>query len=641
MPLFVNPLALWGLLLAGVPIVIHLLNRRRFTVRDWAAMEFLLASQRKNFRRVRIEQLILLALRTLMIIVLVLLVARPLARRRVLAGLAQQQRFVCLVFDTSFSMGYRDGSLTSYDRALAYAQHLMGSLREGDSWALVAATGRGRVVAREPSFDLDAARGAVSAERLPLSDAGGSIADALEAVEDILEGAPNPRKEVVLVTDLQRVAWLEEDGRPAPDDVERARRIAAKADVTLVDVGAAAPTNLAVADLRAASSPAVAGAETTLRLRVGNYGPNTAAGVTASLLVDGFRQQTTLPQDISPGGSAQWELRHVLRAAGQHEMTVELQADNLPRDDRRFLALEARQSIRVLCVDGEPGADAFTGETDYLRNALRPGGGDAPPSEEAVAAAERLSLFDPERVAVDALTPSRLPRYDIVVLANVPRLDAEPAAAIARYVRDGGSLLVCLGDRIDPAFYNGTLHAEGKGPLPCRIGDVVATGSDGQRAARISAELGDHPFLALFREQKTVKLTSPSFFRYHRLDDVDGRQDARVVCRFEGGDPAIVEAAYGRGRVVVVASSIDDEWNDMPSWPAYLALVQEICTQVARDPDAQRNVTVGQPLLAHLPPHLYCKTVGLLPPGVERPVPLAVSAADGLVGVTYAHTDRA
>ncbi|NQT54111.1 hypothetical protein HQ576_18795, partial [bacterium] len=73
----------------------------------------------------------------------------------------------------------------------------------------------------------------------------------------------------------------------------------------------------------------------------------------------------------------------------------------------------------------------------------------------------------------------------------------------------------------------------------------------------------------------------------------------------------------------------------------YLALVQEICTQVARDPDAQRNVTVGQPLLAHLPPRLYGKTVGLLPPGVERPVPLAVSAADGLVGVTYAHTDRA
>ena len=51
MPTFVNPLALFGLALASAPIIIHLLNRRRFKVHEWAAMEYLLASSRRNYRR--------------------------------------------------------------------------------------------------------------------------------------------------------------------------------------------------------------------------------------------------------------------------------------------------------------------------------------------------------------------------------------------------------------------------------------------------------------------------------------------------------------------------------------------------------------------------------------------------------------
>ena len=60
---------------ASVPIIIHLLNRNRFRVVTWAAMRFLLAAQRKNTRRMRLEQLILLAVRVLMVVLLVLAMA--------------------------------------------------------------------------------------------------------------------------------------------------------------------------------------------------------------------------------------------------------------------------------------------------------------------------------------------------------------------------------------------------------------------------------------------------------------------------------------------------------------------------------------------------------------------------------------
>src|SRR5437879_7154361 len=56
---------------ASVPIVIHLLNRRRFRIVTWAAMRFLLTAQRQNTRRMRLEQLILLALRVLLVLLIV------------------------------------------------------------------------------------------------------------------------------------------------------------------------------------------------------------------------------------------------------------------------------------------------------------------------------------------------------------------------------------------------------------------------------------------------------------------------------------------------------------------------------------------------------------------------------------------
>ena len=66
-----------GALAISVPIIIHLLNRRRFKEVDWAAMEFLLDAEQKNKKRVRLEHWILLLLRCLTMLLIGTLIARP------------------------------------------------------------------------------------------------------------------------------------------------------------------------------------------------------------------------------------------------------------------------------------------------------------------------------------------------------------------------------------------------------------------------------------------------------------------------------------------------------------------------------------------------------------------------------------
>ena len=628
---FVHPWALFGLALASAPIIIHLLNRRRFKVVEWAAMEFLLASQRKNFRRIRLEQLILMALRVLLICVLILLVSRPLMRRS-LAGIAERERLVVAVFDASMSMGYRNGSSSSYDQGITFCEQLMAALSQGDTWTVVVAQGPGRKMTEEPSYELEAARAAVARDRLPLSDDDSSIPAALMAVEEILDSSRTPTREVYIVTDMQRASWLPASGSVPAEEIERLKRLSRSAAFTLVDVGSPEPGNLAVIELALETPLAVAGGEATVRARVANYGPSDAAGVRPELFVDGFRQQTGAARDIPSGETAQWTFRHVFRQEGAHAVTVELAGDNLERDDRRYLAVDVRGTIRVLCVDGEPGGEAFTGEADYLRAVLRP----------AVREGEQeVSPFTPEVVEEAALSSAELPRYDAVVLANVPRLDEPVVEALASYVRGGGALVVFPGGRVDRAFYNERLYRDGKGILPCSLGPAVGDAGDRTRAVHIEEKVGDHPFVRLFRDQKIIKLSSPYVSRYFRLEGVAGRDAVRVVCRFDGGAPALVEGRAGKGRVVVFASAADDEWGDLPSWPMFQTLVHEVMTQVARDPGASRNLAVGEPLLRHLSPRLAAATARLIRPGASEPVVVKPVATGGLVSVAYHRTDRA
>src|SRR4051795_7282135 len=102
---FISPIFLGFLALATVPVIIHLLNRRRFQLVDWAPMKYLKLTIKKNRRRLRIEQLVLLAIRTLIVILIIMAVARPVlspsAMGSWLGGHGRRSRIV--VIDDSLS----------------------------------------------------------------------------------------------------------------------------------------------------------------------------------------------------------------------------------------------------------------------------------------------------------------------------------------------------------------------------------------------------------------------------------------------------------------------------------------------------------------------------------------------------------
>src|SRR5437588_6488105 len=167
MPLFAifeTPLAALTVIAgsAFIPIIIHLLNRKRFRIVTWAAMRFLLAAQKKNTKRMRVEQLVLLAVRTLIVLLLVMamasvmpwserLWARLFPESAVRAAGGSKRTHKILVLDGSFSMATRIGDATCFERARAMANKILQETSSGDGFSVVLMAAPPRRVVPEPS----------------------------------------------------------------------------------------------------------------------------------------------------------------------------------------------------------------------------------------------------------------------------------------------------------------------------------------------------------------------------------------------------------------------------------------------------------------------------------------------------------
>src|SRR6185295_13646026 len=152
---FLNPIMLFGVAAVSVPIIIHLLNRRKFQKVVWAAMRFLKLSVEQNQRRMQIEDMILLALRCLLLALLALALARPAILSNARDVFGQSKVTGVIVLDNSYSMGMSDGTATRFDNAKKAAEAGLDSMPAGSATALLYASDIVQVVIPEPTFDFN------------------------------------------------------------------------------------------------------------------------------------------------------------------------------------------------------------------------------------------------------------------------------------------------------------------------------------------------------------------------------------------------------------------------------------------------------------------------------------------------------
>jgi hypothetical protein len=585
---FANPWLLGGLALGAIPIVIHLLSRRAYRETDWAAMRFLLEAARKNSRRMRLEQLILLAVRTLILLLAALAFAEPLVEAVSPQARPRTLLHRVIVVDASFSMGAHTDNGTRFDRAKNVARQIVADTQPGDAVSILRIAGpTSPSVVREPAFEQNVVLPEI--DRLQLTDEPGDLAPALAEAVEILADSRAPRaKEVIFLSDFQRVTWGGETS--AKSDVPALlRKIGEKAKIVLIGVGDGRTDNTAITSLTAADPIVLPDRPARLRAAVRNFGPAPLANLRCELYADNYLVAFKTV-DLPAREETVVEFPYEFRRSGEHAVEMRLPADRLAADNRRWLSVPVTDQIRVLVVNGHEGGRPVENASHYVRTVLAPS-----TTRESWSGATQ-----PKVINEADLTAEDLSKFDCVFLCNVALVTRTEADLLQAYAEAGGGLVFALGDRVKPANYNSVLYRDGKGVLPALLEGPVGNARDPVHGGyEFDASDLSHPIVAPFRGNPGAGLDRVVTLEYIQAKLAAG-SPARVALKFSSGDPAIIERPVGRGRSVLLTTSADVSWSTWPVHPTFPPIIHETVRYAAEGRWHQRQHLVGEPLLRTL-----------------------------------------
>ena len=558
---FVQSGFLAALIAVTVPVIIHLVFGQRARRVDLGTLRFLKIALSQNARRKRLKRWLLLALRIGAVALLAMLFARPFLPTLQRKG---QDRLVVMLIDRSGSMGLETTRGRLIDQAVRESQRILHSYGTGTQvevaffdHAVQPAAADSAARPPRPSPENVALKRTPHAEQRPLPNSCTDFGAALAWARDVCLQSARTRKEIYLLTDLQRSGLGRTPAEPLPPDVR----------VHVLDFGQPYPRNAAVTRVTPSRTIARPGEPLVVNATVFNASQFPLNQVPLVLHLQQDQRQRNWRSQISlePGASGSVEFKLPELTEGRWQGYVMVEADDeLPFDNRCHTAMLVAPPMEVLTIDGDPTDSPVTSETYFLEAALRL----APPGESF-----SESPYSPRVVACSDGSP--LPEFGraaVVVLANVAGLSATDSGRLARFVEAGGGLLIFAGDRAGPETFSSLALAG----IP--LGQIAGPRTAAELPWRLDWWEREHPVLQPFSDPQYGDLQRLAFRGFTELKPGEG---TKVLARFHHGSPALAERSYGRGKVLWFASSCDRQWSDWPRSRLFVPVVHQLVGYLA------------------------------------------------------------
>ena len=603
---FLYPLFLFGLAAAALPVLIHLLNRRRLKRIQFPAVRFILLSQKRISRSYRLRHWLLLALRTLAVICLALLLANPIFQSG--AGLFAGSGPISLVvlLDNSLSMTWA-GDGNGFKQAKEAARLLLAGLNDGDRAALIPTNSDGT-----EAFRLKGQKEVLlkELENIQIADGTANLSMALSQAYELLN-QPAGQKEIRFITDMGLTGWDR-------FSVAALKQFDPSIALKLIHIGRKQqPLNGSVKEIRLAGQGVGVNLPIQIEAILANFGDSAIKDVLVQLSIDGQNKEQKLAS-IAAKGETTVSFQTRIGQAGPHTGQVTLKKEGLAGNLSAHFALEAQDKLKVLVVDGDPQTALTASETFFIIRALNPAG-------------ERdSSLFLPTVIVTDGLNAVNLDGYQVVLLCNVAALPDAFVAKLQNYLRQGSGLLIFAGDKFQAENYNQKLAQI----LPATLRDKkTGPESSGEKIDKIDLS---HPALQIFSDtilQESIK--SARVWSYLRAG-------GKALIALANGDPLLLEQKVGAGKVMLLTTSADRDWSDLPVKTVYLPLMQSLAQYLAggKRGSLDGGIAVGTPKELSLPPSFVGKTLRVTKPD-KRNADVAIAGAKERAVATIEDNDRA
>lgn len=663
---FLPTLAVWqfaaaGAACAAIPVILHLLNRRRYRVVEWGAMRFLREAMQRTRRIMQIRDLVLMLLRAAAVALFGLALARPFLAARQESHDAGQPVHAILLLDNSLSMAYQtlDGSLL--ERVKQRAAAFIERLPAGSRISVLPLAGGGAVP--DP---FDAKPFAVEAvRRVGVVDRSVRMSQVINRARRAVELAPELVPRLVLFGDQQRRNW---------DDLAALGQATDFPPLQVVQVASPEWDNSWIADVRVPDGVADAETPTTIQVVVRHHGREARRDIRAALFIRDQEVDSQLVTFESEEGTRELTFSYTFRDTqpepGRPEFVpirVELTNDRLPEDDVRHFVVPVVAVLPVVFVDQfgeeEDPTRNRLGETRHLRQLLAP---------TANSADNARQLIQIRRRRIDELDRDLLADARMVVIAGI----ADPGDRVGllrEYVEQGGQLVIAAGAEFDPVAWNTSGWNAGQGILPLPLapeflGGLPDMANRDLKPLFLSFEsLGHHPYFQLAgnaEDDLRDLYAEPFFFQAVQVDagpasielatkagataesgprwllwsppeadtstlarpsadgsvalpappatgaaapttpSATGSVDfaPRILARLvsETGPAYLVERQIGRGRVLFSASGLLSSWNTLPKTNA-IVLFDRILRSLLQSTLPQRNYGSVERIAVPLP----------------------------------------
>lgn len=519
---------------------------------------------------------------------------------------------IALIIDASTSMGIATDGTTNFERAVEEARTLVKRAPRGHAFSLIVGGPSPSALVLDPTTDRAALDAALN-EVTPLDGAMTTYQAFTLASLSLARGA-NPAKQIVILTDEQNVGWeigqsgrwnfLRDAFKNLPSEPQIMVRRMPMPDFV---------RNLAVTDVRLSREIVGIDRPVTITATVANTGNEAVTPAALVLKIDDGRdyRDASLGQ-LRPGEEQVVTFTHQFGAAGAHSLSLTLEVeDDIASDNTGWSALNVANELKVLIVEGRPSARALDRAAAFAAVALAPSALTLDPTLEANIPGESDEAaddfnpnydptLDPIRFLVDPQVVdlsdlgviSDFSTYDTVILADVPRLSVPVAANLARYVEDGGGLLVAAGAKAQGEFYNAWKLADESPFLPATIADpVVASATEGFSP---SAQTLTHPALAKVADPAKSDFSGTVITNYRPQTIPEAlAKDASVGARLNNGEILLSSRKAGRGQVVLLGIPLDLSAGNLVTRQAFLPFIHELVYHLADPASYQLNLEPG------------------------------------------------
>lgn len=638
MPSFLHPALFWTLGLptlgvVAIPVLIHLINMMRHRRLDWAAMEFLLVSQKKHRTWVILKQLLLLLLRMLAVAAVVLMVAQPRLRNQLsLLGGTRTHHIVLL--DDSFSMSDRWGDTNAFAEAKKVIGHIGSTAARQDRLQSCTLLRFSRVGRSQRPTEPDLTKEPITTEfgdklqelltKFKTMQLASGPLPALQAIVQLLGDADGEHRILYLISDFRTRQWND------PTDLRKAlmQLSSAGTEIHLIDCIDRVRPNLAIASLAPAEGIRAAGVPWFMDVAVRNFGSAPAANVSVALSEDGHGRSAVKLAEIPPGKTAKERFLVHFRNAGPHKITARLEGDAIEADNYRYNVFDLPSDIPVLLIDG----DARARDARYLSFALAPG--------ESVRTGIRPQIEAPRYLSVKPLDD-----FKVINLTNVERIEASAIAALEKYVAAGGGVAFFLGENCDVKFFNDFLYKNGKGLFPVPLTRQAELLVDRLEPAP-DLQVNPHFIFRVFASKRNSFLQTVAVQRYFAVPEswhAPADSTIRVAAALRNGAPLVIERGFGKGRVMAFLTTASPTWNDWALNPSFVVVMQDLAAYLSERPATGESRLVGSPLTLRLDPKNYQSTVRFLAPESVASAVASVEAArgaDGMLTASFFETDQ-